>query len=35
MPAAAFANQFTVTSVRIRSSGTSEVPLPKELNSSL
>ena len=29
------ANQFTLTSSRIFSSGTSEVPLPNELNSSL
>ena len=35
MPAAAFANQLTLTSVRIFSSGTSAVPLPNELNSSL
>ena len=35
MPAGAFANQVTLTSVRIVSSGTREVPLPNELNSSL
>ena len=35
MPDAAFANQFTLTSSRILSRGTSDVPLPNELNSSL